>query len=92
MRIQERQGWEVLGPPRTDEQNQSAGSVDKIGGKPKKTLLHRKEGAKAKGEVYTDGLAFREVFSWGVCKELNITHVLCPAHRPEIHGPAERWN
>jgi len=26
------------------------------------------------------------------CKKHNIVHTLCPAHRPEIHGIAERWN
>ena len=27
-----------------------------------------------------------------VCEQHNIKHVLMPAHRPELHGIAERWN
>jgi hypothetical protein len=36
-----------------------------------------------------DSLSF---FFKHVCDEHNITHVLTPAYRPELHGLAERWN
>jgi hypothetical protein len=74
------------------EQDQSVGSAGKIDGKKKKSLVRRKDGTTVKGQTPNeDGMAYGEDFR-RVCNELKITHVLCPAHRPEIHGLAERWN
>jgi hypothetical protein len=87
--LRNEQGGEYSGH---HEQDQAAGSAGKIDGKKKKSLIRKKGGTTVKGETSADdGMAYGEDFR-RVCNELKITHVLCPAHRPEIHGLAERWN
>jgi hypothetical protein len=63
----------------------SLGSGGEYGGS-NETFSHHGEGGTLREQ---DSLGF---YFKRVCEQHNIKHVLMPAHRPELHGLAERWN
>ena len=77
----------IIGKIRTDQGGEFGGGNDRTSSSGEASKLPRRQQRNKDDDEEAFGSEFQRA-----CDENGITHELMPAHRPELHGIAERWN